>query len=1360
MKRPVPAALLLWLSSATPSSAQEAREEALLQHPTPGELDPAGYSDAFGDDVDISADGTRVVVGAPNDDTTDGANAGTAYVFVRVGTAWSREATLAPGGIGPAANQQFGIAVAMASDGSRIVVGRPGADAVAGGNPEGGVDVFVREDTGWRHEAFLGGLEPLERFGVALDLSDDGATLVVGAPGTTHQGDARIFTRSGATWTLAQDLVPPELGFFGAQVAISGDASRIAISIPTGDSGPGGTNSGGARVYRQMGATWVEEQALYASFAVVAESCFDALAFDRAGTRLLGGCALDGPGAMPHLGAVAAFVRTGTSWTEEAMLRAEGAMRDDYFGASIALVPDGSRAVIGAYGDTTFPVPGVHGSVRVFDRVGSSWSEIAIATTPMLEGGPSLGVSVAIVDDGARFVAGAPGDGAAGDAFFTSARVFTFGEPPIPDAGMATSDAAIDVDAGTAPTLDGAIAIDAASTTTDAASVSMADAPSVGDAGAPPLSSSGCGCAVPASRGASRHAGLLALALAAMVLARRQGRRRTRVLAALFVASLSLAGCGGGEDTLDAGPTGTPDAHVDPSIDARDPSADAARTETTRTTIGAAGGTARSADGLFEIIVAAGALTEDTEISITPVATAEVPSDISATDPISTVYAVEPDGLTFGGDGAIVHYHFDTTPGVLVRDGRFGAGFPVSRSASGGTPEWQAEPTTLHHGGVVDVLSSLAHLSYQWASERDAFGDDYFLGVVYRDDRERGVGDRWSPVTDAQATTELGSIQFTRVAVGAVGVLGGSPLPAEPTVLEQVARRLLGVGEDPLEDNNFTLPDEPFRADLPQLLPSDAMPYVCREAGVGRLFDRVRLQRTVPATERVYLHVEDPEPTRCFGPEGVGVSILDTIPAVREDATITTSTPPAAEARVETRGEGTRTVNLADSPWFVILEPAAAPPPPGPTTITATNNGATMTATRDPMTGEYDALVDDPALWDADTLTRVLFGSGTSLDVMPTPPLAVEFGAVDGLDTSVTPGRDTRLSVLFPGELRCGLEDVVDMELFRSIVDDLPLDGVLRDALSRLASHCETTIAALTGRPFTVEVSRQEQVYVEMPGVGGLVSVGRAVSLNGEDLLAMCGGRLSTFCRDRCIDTAGDPMNCGGCGVVGVETCDGTDDDCDGYVDNGCPTTIVWPSSTSETSPLIGDTTSASTGTGSTRGAAFNPYIGLCGTTNTDGTIRTMVAMLGTLALRRTGTDTFALDLVPADNTLCSDTTRPPSGGTTFSAECPAGMIAEGVSGQAPAMGHVGQLTVLCARWGVSRDVTRRWVIRRTESGMSTSAGSGTGMPFTFMPLADATTGNPPALRYLRSTYRSLAPGGMPGGVLWFQVGAVSPTLL
>ena len=828
--------------------------------------------------------------------------------------------------------------------------------------------------------------------------------------------------------------------------------------------------------------------------------------------------------------------------------------------------------------------------------------------------------------------------------------------------------------------------------------------------------------------------------------------------------TIAAAGCGGDPSPIDAA-TSTEDtgtALLDaPGLDAA--SLDAASLEGTRTTIGAAGGTARSADGAFELIVLPGALTEDTEITITPVATADVPADVAATDPISTVYSVEPDGLTFGGDGAYASFHWDTAPAALIDDAgssrAYGAAFGLARPAEGGAIEAHVAPETVHReDGSVELVTPLAHLSLHWAVRVWDRGE-YWLGTDFGASPHE-VGVSWRHTNFVRATVDVPRVTVGLVARG--GLIEANEAPPDPDDLDPPPA-YVRVAPNPADTGRTPLGLPPLGNQLQTTVrvaaATDVLvrPYAtwtCMGPGTDVLFAVADFTTLHPSAPRVWRQQQ----SECVEAANIEVSILDEIPGFRENRVILTDTAPLAEARVETRGEGTRTVNLADSPWFATFEPAAAPVPAGPSTITATNNGATMTATRDPVTGEYDPIIDDPALWDADALTRMSFG-GTSLDVMPTPPLAVEFGAVDGLDTSVTPGRDTTLSVHFPGELRCGLEDFVDVELFRSIVDDFPIEGPLREALGVLASHCETTVAALTARPFTVEVSRAERVYVEMPGVGGLVRVGRAVTVDGADLLATCGASSPTYCTDRCVDTTDDPMNCGGCGVVGVETCDGTDDDCDGYVDNGCPTTIVWPVDVSETSPLFGDTMSASTGTGGSRGAFFNPYIGLCGTTSSDGTIRTMLAMIATVGLRRTGTDAFALDVTPGDNTTCSDTTRPPSGGMVFRAECPTGMIAEGVSGQAPAMGQIGQLTVTCARWGVMRDVTRRWVIRRTESGMSMSAGTGPGMPFSFMPLDHPTTDNPPALRYLRSTFRSSAPMMMPGGVLWFQVGAVSPEL-
>src|SRR5262245_40901162 len=79
----------------------------------------AAVSDIFGNSVSI--DGDTAVVGAPNDDTDAGADAGSAYVFVRSGSSWVQQAKLT-GSLSPAGGA-FGAAVGISGD--TIVVGAP-----------------------------------------------------------------------------------------------------------------------------------------------------------------------------------------------------------------------------------------------------------------------------------------------------------------------------------------------------------------------------------------------------------------------------------------------------------------------------------------------------------------------------------------------------------------------------------------------------------------------------------------------------------------------------------------------------------------------------------------------------------------------------------------------------------------------------------------------------------------------------------------------------------------------------------------------------------------------------------------------------------------------------------------------------------------------------------------------------------------------------------------------------------------------------------------------------------------------------------------------------------------------------------
>ena len=90
----------------------------------------------------VAIAGDTIVVGAYWDDD-NGTNSGSAYVFTRTGTTWTEQAKLTASD--GAADDQFGISVAIAGD--TIVVGAYWDDD--NGSDSGSAYVFTRTGTTW-----------------------------------------------------------------------------------------------------------------------------------------------------------------------------------------------------------------------------------------------------------------------------------------------------------------------------------------------------------------------------------------------------------------------------------------------------------------------------------------------------------------------------------------------------------------------------------------------------------------------------------------------------------------------------------------------------------------------------------------------------------------------------------------------------------------------------------------------------------------------------------------------------------------------------------------------------------------------------------------------------------------------------------------------------------------------------------------------------------------------------------------------------------------------------------------------------------------------------------------------------------
>lgn len=142
--------------------------------------DDADTEDQFGASIAIDATGSTLVVGAPYfnfaDPTLTGP-IGAAYIFKKKDRAWQQETRLNASWQGDV----FGRDVALSGDGNTLMVASEGAS----NSGVGLVYVYVWDNETWFEQTKLIGsnAEREDRFGHTLSLSNDGETLIVGAPG-------------------------------------------------------------------------------------------------------------------------------------------------------------------------------------------------------------------------------------------------------------------------------------------------------------------------------------------------------------------------------------------------------------------------------------------------------------------------------------------------------------------------------------------------------------------------------------------------------------------------------------------------------------------------------------------------------------------------------------------------------------------------------------------------------------------------------------------------------------------------------------------------------------------------------------------------------------------------------------------------------------------------------------------------------------------------------------------------------------------------------------------------------------------------------------------------------------------------
>ncbi|MCI5147042.1 MAG: hypothetical protein D3923_16345, partial [Candidatus Electrothrix sp. AR3] len=313
--------------------------------------------DKFGHSV--SVDGNIALIGAAGDDN----GKGSAYVFVRsLDGTWTQQQKLnANDG---AAHDAFGCSVSVS--GNTAVIGAYGDDNDAGLYPifnTGSAYVFVQSGKIWSQQAkLIFSDEPFGGDAFGWSVSVDRDTALIGAIWSNfdYSGSAYVFVRSGTGWSQQAKFTGDGPGDgFGWSVSLNGDTALVGAALRDD------SDAGTAHIFVRSGTVWNKQAMLVATDIDDPVFPFDEDGYGRS-VSVSGDTAVIGA-TGDYVGSAYIFLRSGTVWSQQAMLTASDRTEGDKFGTSVSV--DGNTVVVGARGD------GNTGLAYIFLRSGKVWSQ-------------------------------------------------------------------------------------------------------------------------------------------------------------------------------------------------------------------------------------------------------------------------------------------------------------------------------------------------------------------------------------------------------------------------------------------------------------------------------------------------------------------------------------------------------------------------------------------------------------------------------------------------------------------------------------------------------------------------------------------------------------------------------------------------------------------------------------------------------------------------------------------------------------------------------------------------------------------------------------------------------------------------
>ncbi|WP_430967357.1 BspA family leucine-rich repeat surface protein [Spongiimicrobium sp. 2-473A-2-J] len=366
------------------------------------DIDGEAFGDQSGYSVSLSQDGNRVAIGAQLNDG-NGNSSGHVRIYELNNGNWIQ---LGADIDGEAVLDLSGWSVSLSADGSRVAIGAYLNDG-GGIFNSGHVRIYEFNNGNWiQLGTDIDGLSVEEQSGYSVGLSADGNRVVVGAylsdVNGANSGSARVFEFSNGEWSLLGSEILGEriIDQAGWSVSISDNGNRVAVGSRLNDDG--GPNAGHVRIFEFNSVDWLQVGDDIDGEA--AEDLFGhSVSLNEDGSRVaVGGYENDGNG--PASGHTRVFELVNGNWIQLG-LDIDGEAAVDRSGWSVSLNDSGNRVAIGAYLNDGSAFNSGH--TRIYEFINGNWVQLGMDIDGEASVDNQSGWSVSLNGSGNRVAIGA-----------------------------------------------------------------------------------------------------------------------------------------------------------------------------------------------------------------------------------------------------------------------------------------------------------------------------------------------------------------------------------------------------------------------------------------------------------------------------------------------------------------------------------------------------------------------------------------------------------------------------------------------------------------------------------------------------------------------------------------------------------------------------------------------------------------------------------------------------------------------------------------------------------------------------------------------------------------------------------------